>query len=157
MKTCDNCKHHGSGIVEEPCCLCPASYKLGVVGQEDFTMWEPKNIGTACREFFEKHTEPATDDDKKEDKKMSESLIKDDSVAVKRKTKAQLMEELEQKNTEIAALKKELERSENYELFVTAGKEMRDAMDGLVAGGLTEEQAFQVLLAGAQLAAGRRR
>ena len=143
MKTCDNCKHHGSGIVEEPCCLCPASYKLGVE-QDDFTMWEPKNIGTACREFFEKHTEPATDDDKKEEKKMDN-----------RKTKAQLMEELEQKNSEIAALKKELERSENYELFVTAGKEMRDAMDGLVAGGLTEEQAFQFLLAGAQLAARR--
>ena len=77
-------------------------------------------------------------------------------MADSRKTKAQLMEELEQKNSEIAALKKELERSENYELCVTAGKEMRDAMDGLVAGGLTEEQAFQVLLAGAQLAISRR-
>lgn len=73
-----------------------------------------------------------------------------------RKTKAQLMEELEQKNSEIAALKKELERSENYELFVSAGKEMRDAMDGLVAGGLTEDQAFQILLASAQLAAKRK-
>lgn len=67
-----------------------------------------------------------------------------------RKTKAQLMEELEQKNTEIAALKKELERSENYELCVNAGKECRDAMDGLVAGGLTEEQAFQLVLAAAR-------
>lgn len=108
-----------------------------------------------ANDLWELHPDYEKIPEEKEKKKMSESLIKDDGV-VKRKTKAQLMEELEQKNSEIAALKKELERSENYELFVTAGKEMRDGMDGLVAGGLTEEQAFQILLAAAQLGAARK-
>lgn len=132
-KGCDTCKYEMVPYDEGP----PCTKCCHLAGDQYDLLWEPK---TDCKLK------------NKEEKKMSETLIKDDSV-VKRKTKAQLMEELEQKNSEIAALKKELERSENYELFVAAGKEMRDAMDGLVAGGLTEEQAFQVLLAGAQLAA----
>ena len=137
-KHCGNCKFENHDSNDEPCVSCDGTHI------RTFTNWEPKEVRTG--------------------KEPSKSLIQDDYVVVKkeekkmdnRKTKAQLMEELEQKNSEIAALKKELERSENYELFVTAGKEMRDAMDGLVAGGLTEEQAFQFVLAGAQLAARRR-
>lgn len=78
MRSCSNCKYQYENSWDDPCCLCPASYKVGAVGQEDFTMWEPKNIGTACREFFEKHTEPTTDDDKKEEKKMADFNIQNE-------------------------------------------------------------------------------
>lgn len=64
-----------------------------------------------------------------------------------RKTKAQLMEELEQKNNEIAELKKELERSAQYDQYVNAGKEIREVIDGLMEGGLSENQAFDILRA----------
>lgn len=127
-KNCDNCKHSANFPCGNPCSGCI------VVGGR--LSWEPKNFGAACKEFFEEHIGPATDEDNKEEKKMADN----------RKTKAQLMEELEQKNAEIAELKKELERSDQYDLCVDVGKQLRESIDGLVEGGLTEDQAWQAIM-----------
>lgn len=134
---CEKCKHEDKGPEEEPCQEC------GIDGNNYF---EPKDAEKLCKNCGVKSIEDQMmvcthcyDHNKwrpKEEKKMADT----------RKTKAQLMEELELKNAEIVELKKEMKRSEQYDLSVKAGMDLREAMDGLIDGGLTEEQAFAVIL-----------
>lgn len=160
-KHCDTCKHYGIGIVEEPCCRCDVT-DFNSDEPAEFTEWEPKSksriiddpcLGCLhdgkradeepCQEcgidgenYFEPILPlPSNEGAEKEDKKMAET----------RKTKAQLMEELEQKNAEIAELKKELERSANYEQYLDAAKETRSMVDAFVESGFTEEQAITIV------------
>ena len=145
---CEKCKHEDKGPEEDPC------QERGIDGDNYF---EPKDAEKLCKNCGVKSIEDQMmvcthcyDHNKwrpNEDKKMSESLIKDDNYVVKRKTKAQLMEELERKNNEIAELKKELERSTNYEQYLDAAKEMRSMVDAFVESGFTEEQAI-IIVAG---------
>lgn len=156
MKTCDNCKHSANFPCGNPCSGCI------VVGGR--LSWEPKNFGAACKEFFEEHIGPATGEEpdcekcKHTDKGPEEEPCqecgidgdnyfepKEEKKMDNRKTKAQLMEELEQKNDEIAELKKELERSANYEQYLDAAKEMRSMVDAFVESGFTEEQSITIV------------
>ena len=140
---CEKCKHEDKDPEAEPCQEC------GIDGENYF---EPKDAEKLCKNCGVKSIEDQMmvcthcyDHSKwrpKEEKKMADS----------RKTKAQLMEELEQKNNEIAELKKELKKSESYEQCVEAGKALRETIDGLVEGGLTEEQAMQFLIGVAPMA-----
>ena len=149
MKYCANCKH-----------LLDTELFCGGCDPVKKTKWEPKEGKIDCEHC--KHADKDPEDEpcrecgidglshfepkEKEEEEMSESLIKDDDYVVKRKTKAQLMEELEQKNAEIAELKKELEKSASHEQYVEVGKSLREVIDGLVEGGLTEDQAMQFLI-----------
>lgn len=133
MKTCRNCKYATSSSSKDPCHTCCIAVDSDG-NHIEYSLWEPKNFGAACSALFNEHSEQATDKDKKEEKKMDN-----------RKTKAQLMEELEQKNAEIAELKKELERSANYEQYLDAAKEMRSMVDAFVESGFTEEQAIAIV------------
>lgn len=160
IRGCSTCKYEKLNFDEDPCsdcCRCAP-------GDVSKLRWEPKEdpmskvesmyspsfgcFPNAVREVVD------LNELNKEEKEMSESLIKDDDYIVKRKTKAQLMEELEQKKAEIKELKEALERSETYEQCVEAGKGVREMLDGLVAGGLTEDQAMQifVIIAGQMVA-----
>ena len=141
---CEKCKYEDKGPEEEPCQEC------GIDGQNYFepkeekmrkdcdtcvhsdarSSDEPCRSCCSCTENIFSNWEPK----EKEEKKMDN-----------RKTKAQLMEELEQKNAEIAELKKELERSANYEQYLDAAKEMRSMVDAFMESGFTEEQAITIV------------
>ena len=71
---------------------------------------------------------------------------KEDTTMTKdRRTKAELLNELESKQQEIKSLKEQLVRSENQELGVTTGRELNDMIEGLVDGGLSRQEALMAL------------
>lgn len=137
---CEKCKYEDKGPEEEPCQGC------GIDGDNYF---EPKISlrDEWCDECFYGNL----NDDHFPCRLCLEGGIykyfksKEEKKMDNRKTKAQLMEELEQKNSEIAALKKELERSANYEQYLDAAKETRSMVDAFVESGFTEEQAITIV------------
>ena len=61
------------------------------------------------------------------------------------KTKQELLDEIEQKNEEIKALKEEAERLEKYKKYDDCAVEIRAIYQSFVDSGFDEEQAFQIL------------
>ena len=116
-KHCHSCKFGNLHDDEEPCCRCDVIMYRGTAEIATHSNWQSKD------ENEMKVSAPET-----------------------KKTKAQLMEELEQKNAEIAELKKELERSANYEQYLDAAKEMRSMVDAFVESGFNEAQAFSFVV-----------
>lgn len=84
-------------------------------GDQYFFLWEPKE---------------------KEEKKMDDGI---------KKTKRELLEEIEQKNAEIKALKEELNKTERYDIYLAGAKEVRGMVDAYIEAGFTEEQAFELI------------
>lgn len=61
------------------------------------------------------------------------------------KTKAELLEEIEQKNSEIAKLKSEINGLEKLEKNKDATAELKALYDGYVEAGFSENQAFALV------------
>lgn len=61
------------------------------------------------------------------------------------KTKAELMEEIEQKNEEIKVLEKEVEMLEKYKQYKDMGDEMKAMHTALEVSGFSSEQAYDLL------------
>ena len=152
-KHCGNCKFENHDSNDEPCVSCDGTHI------RTFTNWEPKSEPEKrcinCKhvdEPYEKSPCRKCDvgdlnlTDKEVQHTNFELKEKEEKKMDNRKTKAQLMEELEQKNAEIAELKKELERSEQYDQYVNTGKQIREMIDGFVEGGLSEDIAIKLVM-----------
>lgn len=63
-----------------------------------------------------------------------------------RKTKAELLEELETKSTEIADLKKELKDLERYKQYEECADEIAAVKNAFVHAGFSNDQAFQLVI-----------
>ena len=63
-----------------------------------------------------------------------------------RKTKAEILEELENKNAEIADLKKELNDLERYKQYEESADELAAMKNALVNSGFSNDQAFQLII-----------
>ena len=61
------------------------------------------------------------------------------------KTKAELMAEIEQKNTEIKDLEKEIKMLEKYKSYKDIGDELKAMHTALEASGFNSEQAYDLL------------
>ena len=61
------------------------------------------------------------------------------------KTKAELMQELDEIKAELAAKTKEIENLEKYKKYKEMGDEMKAIHNGLMDAGFTNEQAFEML------------
>lgn len=66
--------------------------------------------------------------------------------ATTKKTKAEILEELEVKNTEIATLKKELKDLERYKQYEDSADELAAMKNALVNSGFSDDQAFQLVI-----------
>jgi uncharacterized protein YydD (DUF2326 family) len=62
------------------------------------------------------------------------------------KTKAMLLEEIQQKNEEINELKKDLENLKKYEAYNEAASELKAMHDSFLAAGFNSEQAFKLVV-----------
>lgn len=80
-------------------------------------------------------TEPTNNEIKKETKKMTT-----------RKTKTELLEELEQKKEEIAELRKQVEKAERYKAYDDMAAEMKAMQDSFINAGFSEKQAYTMLM-----------
>lgn len=61
------------------------------------------------------------------------------------KTKNELLEEIEQKNTEIAELNEEIKKFDKYEQYDKSADELRALFDSFVRTGFPDDQAFALL------------
>lgn len=71
------------------------------------------------------------------------------------KTKNELLEEIEQKNGEIEALKADIEKLEKYRKHDEMADEIKAINDSFVRSGFTEQQAFELTRGAVTAAAGR--
>lgn len=62
-----------------------------------------------------------------------------------KKTKAELIEELEARKEEIKVLNTRIETFERYEKYEEMGDELKAVYDAYVHAGFSEDQAFQLL------------
>lgn len=67
-------------------------------------------------------------------------------MATEKKTKAMLLEEIEQKNEELKGLKKEIEKLEKYKQYEDMANELKAMYDSFVNSGFDETQAFKLML-----------
>lgn len=68
------------------------------------------------------------------------------------KTKADLMKEIKQKNSEIQELKEEIENLERYKQYADMANEMKAMQDNYVNAGFSEDQAFTLTLKALEVA-----
>lgn len=61
------------------------------------------------------------------------------------KTKNELLEEIEQKNTEIAELNEEIKKFDKYKQYDESADELRALFDSFVRTGFSDDQAFALL------------
>lgn len=71
------------------------------------------------------------------------------------KTKNELLEEIEQKNGEIEALKSDIEKLEKYRKYDEMADEVKAINDSFVRSGFTEQQAFELTRGAVTAAVGR--
>lgn len=71
------------------------------------------------------------------------------------KTKNELLEEIEQKNEEIEALKADVEKLEKYRKYDEMADDVKAINDSFVRSGFTEQQAFELTRGAITAAAGR--
>lgn len=62
------------------------------------------------------------------------------------KQRNELLEEIEQKNEEIKALKAEIDKLEKYRKYDETADEIKAINDGFVRSGFTEQQAFELTI-----------
>ena len=65
---------------------------------------------------------------------------------IKTKTKAELLEELDELKVELANKEKEIKDLERYKKYEEAADEMKAMHDAMMNSGFTNEQAFQMLM-----------
>lgn len=61
------------------------------------------------------------------------------------KTKNELLEEIEQKNTEIAELNEEIKKFDKYKQYDKSADELRALFDSFVRTGFSDDRAFALL------------
>lgn len=66
-------------------------------------------------------------------------------MMLERKTKAELMELIDQKNEEIVELKEEVNKLEKYKQYDDMADEVKAIHDSFIHAGFTENQAFILL------------
>lgn len=71
------------------------------------------------------------------------------------KIKNELLEEIEQKNEEIEALKADVEKLEKYRKYDEMADEIKAINDSFVRSGFTEQKAFELTKGAVTAAAGR--
>lgn len=70
---------------------------------------------------------------------------KEKNMATTKKTKAQLMEELENSENTVKDLKKQLKDLEQYKVYQDAGAEMKAIHTAFMDAGFSDEQAFELI------------
>jgi hypothetical protein len=91
--------------------------------------------GATISDSFVYDDAPCTSFSKKEEKK----------VATTRKTKDELMTELEAKETEIKELKEDLKKLEKYKQYEDTANEIKALHDAFMNSGFSDEQAFALV------------
>ena len=61
------------------------------------------------------------------------------------KTKAELLKEIEGKNAEIKALKKDIEKLDRYKIYEEGANELAAARNAFVEAGFTKVEAFELV------------
>lgn len=70
---------------------------------------------------------------------------KEKNMATTKKTKAQLMEELETSENTVKDLKKQLKDLEQYKVYEDAGTEIKNIHTAFMKAGFSDEQAFELI------------
>lgn len=111
------------------CRRCPHNY--GYLSKPDECNQTPLGFCTACwdREI------PGTEHIKKENENMTTT----------KKTKAELLEELEQANQNVRDLKNEIKNLERYKQYENMADEIKALHTAFMNSGFTNEQAFDLL------------
>lgn len=115
---------------EAGCFGCPSTY--GYMDDDRSLCAD----GDACTECWDREI-PGTE-------KINENETETKNMTT-RKTKTELLEEIERKNDEIRELKKQVEKDERYAGYDDAAAEIKAVQDSFVKAGFSEDQAFAMI------------
>lgn len=116
---------------------CPTVF--GYLGKPDYCHDYNEDPGERCTRCWDREI-PGTEEIKKENE-----IMPTDSINRIKKTKAELLEELEQANQNVRDLKNEIKNLERYKQYENAADELKALYTAFMNSGFTNEQAFEML------------